>query len=116
MRNYVQNGQVITIPAPVDTASGDLVVIGSLVGVASGDAAVGDDLDVERNAVFDLPKNGTGSRCRRSINPGGSPALLPDDITPYTIRHTITTELFARGVPPGRFHASPGTTCPISGR
>ncbi|POF63555.1 hypothetical protein CFR73_09580 [Novacetimonas maltaceti] len=59
MRNFIQPGRIITIPAPVDTASSDLVVIGSLVGVACGDAAAGSDLDIERNAVFGLPKNGT---------------------------------------------------------
>lgn len=59
MRNYVQPGKVITIPAPSDIASSDLVVIGSLVGVACGDATAGGDLDIQRNSVFTLPKNGT---------------------------------------------------------
>lgn len=37
-------------------ASGALVVIGSLIGVAAFDAAVGSDVEIETAGVFDLPK------------------------------------------------------------
>lgn len=56
MRNYVQPGNCVTIPAAAVTASGDVVVAGSIVGIAAGNAAIGDDLDIELGGVFDLPK------------------------------------------------------------
>jgi predicted RecA/RadA family phage recombinase len=56
MRNHVQKGENITIPSPAAVASGDLVVVGALYGVAAGDADTGGDLDVVTVGVFDLPK------------------------------------------------------------
>jgi|GEM_PF-4444391 len=34
MKNYIQPGDSITVPAPADVKSGDLVVVGDLFGVA----------------------------------------------------------------------------------
>ncbi|OCC06377.1 hypothetical protein BA190_03875 [Labrys sp. WJW] len=56
MKNFVQRGETITIPATADYASGDVVIAGALVGVAGGDAATGDDVDVSLTGVFNLPK------------------------------------------------------------
>ena len=56
MKNHVQKGENITVPSPADIASGDVVVIGNLVGVAAGDAATGGDLDIVTVGVFALPK------------------------------------------------------------
>ncbi|MFC3690973.1 DUF2190 family protein [Chenggangzhangella methanolivorans] len=56
MRNHVQKGENITIPSPAVVASGDLVVVGALYGVAAGDAETGADLDLVTVGVFDLPK------------------------------------------------------------
>ncbi|GLK54347.1 putative RecA/RadA family phage recombinase [Methylopila capsulata] len=56
MRNHVQKGENITIPSPAVVASGDLVVVGALYGVAAGDAAVGADLDLVTTGVYTLPK------------------------------------------------------------
>ncbi|WP_322414335.1 DUF2190 family protein [Mesorhizobium huakuii] len=56
MKNYVQPGNCVTIPAAAVTASGDVVVAGSLVGIAAGSGAIGDPLDVEIGGVYDLPK------------------------------------------------------------
>jgi predicted RecA/RadA family phage recombinase len=56
MKNYIQPGKTVTLPAPAATASGDVVTIGSLTGIAAGDAATGEPLDLTLEGVFDLPK------------------------------------------------------------
>ena len=56
MKNFVQAGSNLTLPAPAAIASGDLVIIGSLIGVAAGSAASGEDFDLVTAGVFDLPK------------------------------------------------------------
>ena len=56
MKNYVQPGNNLTVPSPAIVASGDVVVIGGLVGIAAGDAATGADLDLVTEGVFTLPK------------------------------------------------------------
>lgn len=58
MKNYVQRGENITVPATAAVASGEPVVIGALVGIAAGDAEIGADLDMVTAGVFDLPKVG----------------------------------------------------------
>ncbi len=59
MRNYIQPGVNLTLPAPAAVVSGEVVVIGDLHGVAAGDAAVGADLDLVTEGVFELPKVST---------------------------------------------------------
>ncbi len=59
MKNYVQPGGTITLTAPDDITSGQIVAVGSLVGVAAGDAATGEDLDLVTEGVFTLPKPST---------------------------------------------------------
>lgn len=56
MKNFVQPGDVLTVTAPADVASGDLVVVGSLFGVATASAKVGADLEVTAGGVYDMPK------------------------------------------------------------
>lgn len=59
MKNYVQPGNTLTIPAPDDVVSGQIVAVGGLIGVAAGDAADGEDLDLVTEGVFTLPKVST---------------------------------------------------------
>lgn len=59
MKNYVHNGENITVPAPAATISGDPVLIGSLFGIAAGDALKGEPLDLVTTGVFTLPKVST---------------------------------------------------------
>lgn len=56
MKNYVQRGDTLSIPAPADIASGEVVISGSIIGVAAGDALTGETVDVSTVGVFDLPK------------------------------------------------------------
>ncbi|ADP71983.1 protein of unknown function UCP030771 [Rhodomicrobium vannielii ATCC 17100] len=59
MRNYIQPGVNLTLPAPADVTSGEVIVIGSLHGIAAADAASGVDFDLVTEGVFELPKVAT---------------------------------------------------------
>lgn len=56
MKNYVQPGENITLPAPADVLSGQLVAIGDIIGVAQGNALQGEPVVFVRRGVFTLPK------------------------------------------------------------
>lgn len=56
MKNYIQRGENITVPAPAAVASGDGVLVGALFGVANSDAESGADLVLSTVGVFTLPK------------------------------------------------------------
>lgn len=56
MKNYIQKGDTLTIPAPVAVLSGEPVIAGAIVGIASGDALSGAAVDVATSGVFELPK------------------------------------------------------------
>lgn len=59
MRNFVQPGAVLTVPAPADVTSGAGVLVGSLFGVAGHSALSGASLDLHVEGVWDLPKTGS---------------------------------------------------------
>jgi predicted RecA/RadA family phage recombinase len=59
MKNYVQKGENLTLPAPYDVASGGGVKSGLIFGVAAGDALSGADVDLVTVGVFTLPKVST---------------------------------------------------------
>lgn len=56
MKNFVQLGDVITVPAPTTVTSGKLVVIGSLIGVAQKAAANGEDVGLLTEGVISYAK------------------------------------------------------------
>ena len=56
MKNYIQPGKTITVPAAADVNSGEPVVIGSLKGIASVSALTGEDLTISREGVFSVVK------------------------------------------------------------
>lgn len=56
MKNFVQNGERITLAAPAAITSGDGVLVGDLFGVAEGSAASGADVVLVLEGVFTLPK------------------------------------------------------------
>ena len=56
MRNYVQRGDTLDIIASADVASGDVVIKGSIIGIANADAAIGDTFALDVVGVFNLPK------------------------------------------------------------
>ncbi|MFN3312582.1 MAG: DUF2190 family protein [Hyphomonas sp.] len=56
MKNYIQPGENLTFPASVAVASGGVVIAGEIKGIAAGDAAIGEDVDVVTVGIFALPK------------------------------------------------------------
>lgn len=59
MKNYVQAGDVVTVPAPYALTSGQGAKTGQLFGVATGEAAIGADVALKTSGVFDLTKIGS---------------------------------------------------------
>ena len=56
MKNYVQEGDVLTVTAPAAVLSGAGVLVGSIFGVASADSASGAEVEIQLEGVFDLAK------------------------------------------------------------
>lgn len=56
MKNFIQTGSYITVPAPADVKSGDLVFVGALFGVADVDAVSGASVVLCTEGVYTLPK------------------------------------------------------------
>lgn len=56
MKNFLQAGRTIAVPAPYAVSGGQLLKRGAIVGVAQHDAEVGAGVEVERVGVFDLAK------------------------------------------------------------
>lgn len=56
MKNFIQPGENLTLPAPSDVTSGQLVAVGSIVGVAQATVAAGQPVVLVRRGVFALPK------------------------------------------------------------
>jgi predicted RecA/RadA family phage recombinase len=54
MKNYVQDGKVIEVAAPYALTSGQGALVGSLFGVAAGDAANGATVQLKTKGVFDI--------------------------------------------------------------
>ena len=59
MKNYVQPGNTITLTAPYAVASGDGLLVGSIFGIASGTAAIGESVEAALTGVFDITKIGS---------------------------------------------------------
>ena len=59
MKNYVQPGATLTLTAPYAVTSGDGLLVGSIFGVAAGDAASGATVETALTGVFDLTKIGS---------------------------------------------------------
>lgn len=56
MINYVNEGDVIPIPAPYAVLSGGVVISGKIIGIAATDMAVGLLVQVGVEGHFDVPK------------------------------------------------------------
>lgn len=54
MKNYVNSGARVTLVAAAIALSGNVVVVGTMFGVAANNAQVGDDLVIDTVGVFDL--------------------------------------------------------------
>lgn len=56
MKNYVQDGRQLTVPAPYAVASGVGCLVGSLFGVTVGAAAINDPVEIQTDGVFIMAK------------------------------------------------------------
>lgn len=59
MKNYVQDGENVTLAAPYAVTSGQGALVGSLFGVASTTLANGESGEFVTEGVFDLTKAGS---------------------------------------------------------
>lgn len=63
MNNMTQKGDVVNVTLAGDVTSGDLVIVGKIVGVATRDGLTGESHPIQRIGVVTLPKTtgaGTG--------------------------------------------------------
>ena len=56
MKNFIQPGDIVTVQAPANVASGDGVLVGTLFGVAAVSALSTKPVEIKTNGVFVLPK------------------------------------------------------------
>jgi predicted RecA/RadA family phage recombinase len=59
MKNYIQEGDTITVTAPEALVSGDFVQVGRIRGVAVTSAASGAAVELRTTGVYDIEKLGT---------------------------------------------------------
>ena len=59
MKNYIQDGDIITVTAPAAVASGDFVQVGRIRGIAVTSAASGALVELQTTGVFTIPKLGS---------------------------------------------------------
>jgi len=59
MKNYIQDGDTITVTAPAAVASGDFVQVGRIRGVAVFSAGSGSPVELKTTGVFSIPKTGS---------------------------------------------------------
>lgn len=64
MKNFVQRGDAVTVVAPSNVTSGQMILIGDLVGVCLSDAASGALVNIQTEGVV-IARKATGT-----INPG----------------------------------------------
>jgi predicted RecA/RadA family phage recombinase len=56
MKNFIQEGNNITLTAPYNVTSGDGLLVGSVFGVASNDALLGAEVQAQLVGVFSIKK------------------------------------------------------------
>lgn len=56
MKNFIQEGEVLTLVAPYDVESGDGLLVGALFGVATGKALNGAEVEAALCGVYSLKK------------------------------------------------------------
>ncbi len=56
MKNFVQEGDVITVTAPAIVKSGDGLLVQNTFGIVSYDAAQNEEVEIALEGVFTLPK------------------------------------------------------------
>jgi predicted RecA/RadA family phage recombinase len=61
MKNFIQNGDTITLTAPYSVESGGGVLVGSIFGIACNSALISSEVEVKLTGVFTMAKVATES-------------------------------------------------------
>ena len=59
MKTFIQDGNIITVTAPINVTSGTGILVGSIFGIAAVDAVAGDAVEIGTVGVYELPKLST---------------------------------------------------------
>jgi predicted RecA/RadA family phage recombinase len=90
-KTYIQPGDVVTVTAPAGgVKSGDVLVVGNLIGICNIDAVEGAETELSLTGVWELPK-ATGQ-----INAGA--AVFFDNVTGHNVVNASGAGLFPLGV------------------
>jgi predicted RecA/RadA family phage recombinase len=57
MKNFKQSGDTVTLIAAAAVASGAGILVGSIFGIATNAAAIGEEVEAKRTGVFTVAKN-----------------------------------------------------------
>lgn len=104
MKNYIQPGDCITVPAPAGgTVSGDLYKVGGLVGVATTTEAEGQPVVLKTTGVFELDKiNGQAWAVGDVIFMNGTSRMATNVSASGVFRIGVVTEVAANPSAVGR--------------
>lgn len=84
MKNYVQPGNTVTLPAPYDVLSGGGLLVDAIFGIASGDAVTGQSVETSVVGVYDMAAE-TGASTAITVG-----ALIYWDDTAKVVTGTAT--------------------------
>lgn len=85
MKNFIQEGKVVTVTAVAAMTAGLAYAVGSIVGVASTTVAIGEQCELVTEGVFELPKTVA------DVITQGAPAYLDVSEDKVTIVSTANT-------------------------
>lgn len=105
MKNFVQDGDTLTVPAPATVVSGDFVQVGRARGIAVFSAASGADIELKTTGVFSIPK--TGSEAFATLGLPVYCVLAGDGVKTVTTASTTANVLI--GINTAISAASPGS-------
>lgn len=105
MKNYVQDGDTITVVAPSAVASGDFVQVGRVRGIAVTSVASGASVELKTTGVFTIPK--LGSEAFATVGLPVYCVLASDGVKTVTTASTTANVLV--GVNLATSAASPGS-------
>jgi len=108
VRNFIQPGNVVALPAPTGgVSSGDVVIVGALVGIAAYDAVEAAPVEVKLDGVFELPK------AAEALDPGDAAYWTGTAVTATPGTNTLlgaVTEAAATDAPTVRVRLNGVTT------
>lgn len=105
MKNYVQDGDTITVVAPSAVTSGDFVQVGRVRGIAVTSVASGASVELKTTGVFTIPK--LGSEAFATVGLPVYCVLASDGVKTVTTASTTANVLV--GVNLATSAASPGS-------